>query len=160
MISKIKLVADSSTVVRVLNLIKIIGMKGFVLFLVFTWITFSSQAQDASGQQGPLIAWEKLTHDFGDIVQGEKVEYTFRFTNSGNQPLVITNVEVTCGCTTPKGWPRDPIQPGGKGDLSVAFNSAGKIGKQNKVITVTSNAVGASNQVMITVNVLEKKEAN
>ncbi|HRG78669.1 MAG TPA: DUF1573 domain-containing protein, partial [Cyclobacteriaceae bacterium] len=69
-------------------------------------------------------------------------------------------VEVTCGCTTPKGWPRDPIMPGGEGELTVAFNSAGKFGKQNKVVTVTSNSVGTTNQVMITVNVLEKKDPN
>jgi len=135
-------------------------MKRISILIVFLCISFFLTAQDASTQQGPVIKWEKLTHDFGDITQGEKVEYTFKFTNAGNQPLVITNVEVTCGCTTPKGWPRDPIMPAGKGDLTVAFNSSGKIGKQNKVVTVTSNATGAGNQVMITVNVLEKKESN
>jgi len=135
-------------------------MKRISILIGFFCIPFLINAQDTSSQQGPVIRWEKTTHDFGDITQGEKVDYTFKFTNAGNQPLVITNVEVTCGCTTPKGWPRDPIMPGGKGDLTVAFNSAGKIGKQNKVVTVTSNAAGEGNQVMITVNVLEKKEPN
>jgi Protein of unknown function (DUF1573) len=106
---------------------------------------------------GPVITWEKLSHEFGDIVQGEKIEHTFKFTNTGTAALIITNVEVTCGCTVPKGWPRDPIMPGDKGEITVAFNSTGKVGRQNKVITVTSNSVGPTNQVMIVANVLDKK---
>lgn len=119
-----------------------------------------ASAQDTKAPIGAAISWEKATHDFGDVIQGDKVEHTFRFTNTGNKDLVITNVQVTCGCTTPKGWPRDPIAPGGSGELTVAFNSAGKIGKQNKVVTVTSNSVGTLNQVMFTATVLEKKEPN
>jgi hypothetical protein len=110
---------------------------------------------------GPVITWEKSTHDFGDIQQGDKVENTFRFTNTGTEPLIITNVTVTCGCTTPKGWPRDPIAVGGKSEIIVAFNSLGKFGKQNKVITVISNAVNPeAGQVSFTANVLEKKAPN
>jgi hypothetical protein len=108
-------------------------------------------------QNGPVISWEKGTHDFGDISQGDKVDHTYVFTNTGNEPLIITNVQVTCGCTTPKGWPKDPIPPGAKGEISVSFNSAGKIGKQNKVITIVSNAAGTGNTVSFTTNVLEKK---
>jgi hypothetical protein len=136
------------------------NMRWLIVFLLGSFTILQLNAQDASSAQGPEITWEFLSHDFGDIVQGDKVDYTFKFTNTGNQPLVLTNVEVTCGCTTPKGWPRDPIMPGGKGELSVAFNSAGRFGKQNKVVTVTSNSVGSSNQVMITANVLEKSNPN
>jgi hypothetical protein len=109
-------------------------------------------------QTGPVITFEKKVHDFGDIYQGDKVEETFAFTNTGNEPLIITNVQVTCGCTTPKGWPRDPIAPGAKGQLTIAFNSAGKMGRQNKVVTIVSNAVNADgSQISFTTNVLEKK---
>lgn len=132
-------------------------MKKFVMLMAVVMSSVSLVAQSQAGEQGPVISWEKSSYDFGDIIQGEKVEHTFTFTNTGNQPLILTNVEVTCGCTTPKGWPRDPIMPGGKGELTVAFSSAGKVGRQNKVITVTSNSVGQTNQVMIVVNVLEKK---
>ncbi len=114
-------------------------------------------AQEPAAPQGAIISWETARHDFGDLVQGEKVEHTFTFTNTGDQPLVITNVEVTCGCTTPKGWPRDPIMPGQKGELTVAFDSTGKIGRQNKVVTITSNSTGTTNQVLIIINVLENK---
>ncbi len=116
-------------------------------------------AQDAN-ISGPIISWEETSFDFGDIPQGQKIEHTFSFTNSGTEPLIITNVEVTCGCTTPKGWPRDPIMPGGKSQLTVSFDSTGRIGRQNKVVTVTSNSVGTTNQVMIVVNVLEKAQPN
>ncbi|MBP9925309.1 MAG: DUF1573 domain-containing protein [Cyclobacteriaceae bacterium] len=135
-------------------------MKWLIIFLLGSFTILRLSAQDATPAQGPVITWEFLSHDFGDIVQGDKVDYTFKFTNTGNQPLVLTNVEVTCGCTTPKGWPRDPVMPGGKGELTIAFNSVGKFGKQNKVVTVTSNSVGSSNQVMITANVLEKSNPN
>lgn len=128
-------------------------MRGLI-FGMLVGMAITAWAQETPG---PVIQWEKTSHDFGDIVQGEKVEYTFKFKNAGTEPLVITNVEVTCGCTTPKGWPRDPIMPDGKGELTVAFNSTGKVGRQHKVITVTSNSKGSTNQVMITVNVLEKK---
>ena len=111
--------------------------------------------------QGPLIAWEKSTHDFGDVIQGEKVEHTFKFKNVGNQPLVITNVQVTCGCTTPKGWARDPILPGSSSEITVGFNSAGKYGRQEKVITLVSNASNSDGtQILFSANVLEKKIPN
>jgi hypothetical protein len=123
--------------------------------LLFVLISLFSFGQS---QQGPAISWDKNTHDFGDIFQGEKVEHTFKFTNTGSEPLVITNVEVTCGCTTPKGWPRDPINPGGKGEITVQFDSTHKIGRQNKVATVISNALAGNSQITFSVNVLEKKK--
>jgi len=128
-------------------------MKKYLFLIVVLGFAFQAYAQN-----GPVITWDKKTHDFGDIVQGDKVEHTFYFTNTGNEPLIITNVQVTCGCTTPKGWPRDPVAPGGKGELTVAFNSAGKMGKQNKTVTIISNASNADGGlVTFTTNILEKK---
>lgn len=132
-------------------------MRPLILITVCVLQIFLLDAQDIQPKVGAVITWEKSTFDFGDVTEGDKVNHTFRFTNTGNAPLVLTNVEVTCGCTTPKGWPRDPIAPGSGGELTVAFNSAGKSGKQNKVVTVTSNSVGATNQVVIMVNVVAKK---
>jgi hypothetical protein len=133
-------------------------MKKYLLLIVVLGFAAQGFAQQSAAQNGPVITFEKKTHDFGDIFQGDKVEETFEFANTGTEPLIITNVQVTCGCTTPKGWPRDPIMPGGKAELTVAFNSAGKMGKQNKVVTVVSNAVNADGaQISFTTNVLEKK---
>jgi Protein of unknown function (DUF1573) len=114
-------------------------------------------AQNPVEQKGPILTWETSTHDFGDIYQGDKVQHTFRFTNSGTEPLIITNVEVTCGCTVPKGWPRDPIMAGGKGEIEILFNSTGKMGKQNKVVTVVSNSSTGNSQITFSATVLEKK---
>lgn len=110
---------------------------------------------------GPMISWEKAKFDFGDIVQGDKVEHTFKFRNAGTEALVITNVQVTCGCTIPKGWGRDPIPPGEKGEITIGFNSAGKYGKQEKVVTIVSNAVNQDgSQIAFSANIVEKKVPN
>jgi hypothetical protein len=114
-------------------------------------------AQSPTEIKGPVLTWEKVEHDFGDINQGDKVSHTFKFVNTGTEPLIITNVEVTCGCTVPKGWPRDPIMPGDKGELDVMFNSTGKHGKQTKVVTVVSNATLGNSQVTFSATILEKK---
>jgi hypothetical protein len=133
-------------------------MKKYLFLVVVLGFAFQSFAQTTEKSSGPVITWDKKTHDFGDIVQGDKVDHTYYFTNTGNEPLLITNVQVSCGCTTPKGWPRDPIPPGGKGELSISFNSAGKMGKQNKTVTIVSNASNADGgQISFTTNVLEKK---
>lgn len=95
------------------------------------------------------------THDFGNIVQGDKVAYTFEFKNSGEEPLILSNVLTTCGCTATN-WPRNPIPPGGSSEISATFNSAGKSGKQNKVITVISNAANGNQRVSIISNVTPK----
>jgi hypothetical protein len=133
-------------------------MKKYLLLVVVLGLAVGAFAQSAK-VNGPVIAFEKKTHDFGQIVQGDKVEQVFKFTNTGTEPLIITNVQVTCGCTTPKGWPRDPIQPGGKGEITIAFNSAGKIGRQDKVVTIVSNAANADEaKISFTTQVVEKKE--
>jgi hypothetical protein len=135
-------------------------MKLAVLFIAFLLIEGLSTVSAQTSSTGAAITWEDNTYDFGEIVAGEKVEHTFKFSNTGSEPLVITNVQVTCGCTTPKGWPRDPIPPGKKAELVVQFNSAGKIGRQNKVVTVISNAADGNSQVTFTATVLEKKAPN
>lgn len=128
-------------------------MKKFSLFL-FLAVAVTTSAQSPAGA---VITWERPTHDFGDVVQGEKVEHTFKFTNTGNQPLVITNVQVTCGCTTPKGWERDPIEPGASSEITLGFNSTGKYGRQKKVVTIVSNAVNSEGaQLIFFANVIEK----
>ena len=134
-------------------------MKKYFFLLIVLAIAGQGFAQVATAKvNGAVITFEKSSHDFGDIFQGDKVEQTFHFTNTGNEPLIITNVQVTCGCTTPKGWPRDPIAPGGKGEITIAFNSAGKSGRNNKVVTIVSNASNADGaQISFTTNVLEKK---
>ncbi len=137
-------------------------MKKYLFLVAAFALTANVFGQTAQASKekvsGAVITFEKSTHEFGDMIQGDKVEHTFKFTNTGNEALVITNVQVTCGCTTPKGWPREPIAPGGKGEITLSFNSAGKMGKQNKVVTIVSNAANTDgSQISFTTNVLEKK---
>ncbi len=128
-----------------------------LFFILFAVAAISGSAQT----KGPVLTWEKATYDFGDLAQGDKVEHVFKFRNTGTEALIITNVQVTCGCTTPKGWARDPIAPGQSGEITVAFNSLGKFGKQNKVVTIISNATNPDGgQVSFSANVLEKKTEN
>lgn len=135
--------------------------KSWCLIIVLISLIGPAIAQTTVEKEGPIITFEKKSHDFGDITQGDKVEYIFTFENTGTEPLIITNVEVTCGCTTPKGWPRDPILPGEKGELTVSFNTAGKLGRQNKPIIVISNAANPDgNRVSFSANILEKGQAN
>ncbi len=132
-------------------------MKRLFLILMMGTAVVAASAQG----RGAVISWETATHDFGEVAQGDKVEHTFRFKNTGNEPLIITNVQVTCGCTTPKGWARDPIGPGQLGELTIAFNTAGKFGKQNKVVTIVSNAINSEGrQVSFAAEVVIKKSAN
>ncbi len=84
------------------------------------------------------IQFMEEEYNFGTINQGEVVSHTFKFKNTGSEPLVITDAKATCGCTVPK-KPTEPIAPGETGELVVEFNSAGKSGAQTKQVTVTAN---------------------
>ncbi len=132
-------------------------MKLFIFSVLFSMCVPNSSLKAQSTPAGAEISWDKNTHDFGDIIQGEKVEKTFKFRNIGTEPLIITNVQVTCGCTTPKGWTRDPINPNESSEITVLFDSTNKMGRQNKVVTIVSNAISGNNQITFSVNVLEKK---
>jgi hypothetical protein len=133
-------------------------MRKTILFFGLVLATVMAYAQQADSN-GPVLAFAEERYEFGDIEQGEKVEYTFKFENTGNEPLIISNVMTTCGCTVPK-WPREAIAPGDSGEIFVVFNSAGKRGKQNKVITVLSNASENGTKVSLTGNVVMPGDSN
>lgn len=88
---------------------------------------------------GAVLELAEDAYDFGVVKEGEQVAHEFTFTNTGTSPLIISNVQASCGCTTPE-YSKNPIAPGDEGMVKVIFNSAGQVGKQHKVVTVTSNA--------------------
>lgn len=88
-------------------------------------------------------------YNFGKVTDGEKVEYNYRFINSGTKPLIISDARASCGCTVPE-KPEAPIPPGQTGFLKVVFNSKGRIGDVHKEIMVTSNAYPAFPALQLT----------
>ena len=95
-------------------------------------------------------------YNFGTITEGEKVTYSFRFKNNGNKPLVITNATASCGCTVPE-KPEKPILPGETGFIKVVFNSQGKIGHNEKNITVTANTKPSFPYMLLKGDVIKAK---
>ena len=110
----------------------------------------------SSAANAPVMNFEKLTHDFGKIKSGDKVTYDFKFTNTGKSPLIVTDARASCGCTKPA-WPHTPVKPGDNGVINVTFNSAGRMGLQDKQITITANTVPAENMVHLIGEVLVSK---
>jgi hypothetical protein len=99
----------------------------------------ATPAQAPANPNGPSFKFEEEEFSFGKITQGESVSHDFKFKNVGKEPLVIADATATCGCTKPS-FAKDPIKPSGNGVIAVTFNSTGKMGAQDKAITITSNA--------------------
>ncbi|MCH8902722.1 MAG: DUF1573 domain-containing protein [Bacteroidetes bacterium] len=85
------------------------------------------------------ITFVKETHNFGTIEEGPKATYDFEFTNTGTEPLIITNCKASCGCTVIK-CPKEPIMPGETGTIKATYNTKGRKGGFTKTVTVNSNA--------------------
>ena len=100
-------------------------------------VTSPKSATETSKKQA-AIKFDKEEHDFGTLLQGEVVTYSFRFTNVGNMPLIISDVGSSCGCTVGD-YPREPIAPGKQGNIKVTYDSKGHHGFQSRVLTVLSN---------------------
>ena len=106
-------------------------MKKLILGIVFAiGGTFATQAQE--------ISFEKEIHDFGTFEQHGDGTYEFKFTNTGDAPLIISNSKGSCGCTVPV-WPKEPVLPGTSHVIKVKYDTK-RVGAFNKSITITSNA--------------------
>lgn len=95
------------------------------------------------------IKYEEEKFNYGVVDEGEVVTHVFKFTNVGSEPLLISNAKGSCGCTVPT-WPKEPIPPGGKGEIKVEFNTKGKPGLQSKRVTVTANTVPTETFIEVT----------
>lgn len=141
-------------------------MKRLLLASLFLGITaFAVQAQDTrttpntvkNSSTAPEFKFTSEEYNFGTIKQGEVVAHEYTFTNTGKEPIIITDARGSCGCTVPV-WPKEPIKAGESGTIKVSFNSAGKLGMQDKTVTITSNA--ANNPVILHVkgNIVKAEE--
>lgn len=99
----------------------------------------------ATGKTASL-EFKEAVHAFGIVSEGEIVEYTFHFVNTGEAPLLISRAYSTCGCTVPV-WPQEPIKPGEAGEINVRFDTHGKVGAQRKPIYVLANTLPATTTV-------------
>tara|TARA_B110000977_G_scaffold62978_1_gene85592 strand:- start:770 stop:1207 length:438 start_codon:yes stop_codon:yes gene_type:complete len=114
-------------------------MKKLILGIVFAVAgIFGAQAQE--------ISFEKDIHDFGTFEQHGNGLYEFKFTNTGDAPLIISNSKGSCGCTVPI-WPKAPIAPGASDVIKVKYDTK-RIGAFNKSVTITSNAKTEATKVI------------
>ena len=86
----------------------------------------------------PVFSWSMTVHDFGKIPLNKPASHEFRFTNSGNSPLIISSVQASCGCTVTD-YTKDPIAPGGEGFVKATYNAA-SVGIFTKTVTVNANS--------------------
>lgn len=103
--------------------------------------------EKAENMTATTASWNTEEYNWGKVTDGEIVRHTFSFTNTGSEPLQIQNARASCGCTTPN-WTKEPIAPGESGEIQVEFNSKGRVGLQNKTVTVTGNFEGGINQTL------------
>ncbi|MEM6720692.1 MAG: DUF1573 domain-containing protein [Bacteroidota bacterium] len=140
--------------------------KGFLLLGALTLVLFTSCKDDATKKiQSANVAdaakrdavatnfaamtFDKTEHDFGTINEGDIVETVFKFENTGNAPLLISQIKGSCGCTVPNDWPKEPIAPGASGQFTVKFNSTGKPNLKTNTVTVTANTEKGKDVVKI-----------
>ena len=147
--------------------------KFLMVFLVFGLISCSNpdnsdklssdlvnNPNSASGKKRsnvPEITFESTTHDFGIIMEGEKVPWIFKFENTGGADLIISSVAATCGCTATK-WSKKPIPPGGKGQIEVTFDSDNKPGPNRKNVKIMTNTTPNRTELTIIAEVYKQKK--
>jgi hypothetical protein len=112
-------------------------------------------ASEAGGEIAkPAIEFTEMRFDFGTINSGEKVNHVFKFKNTGNADLVLSQVKASCGCTTPT-YTKDPISPGDEGEIAVEFNSEGIAGQVAKDITVLANTTPTTSVLTLSGEVIK-----
>jgi len=134
---------------------------------VFIFSACSSGGKDDDGKistdlvkmdgELPVMTFAETEHDFGTIVEGEKVSYVFKFKNTGASDLVISSARASCGCTVPE-YPKTPIKPGEEERVTVTFDSKGKPGMNHKDVTIVTNCQPNTQLLKITVNVIKPED--
>ena len=147
-------------------------MKKIFLFicatLVLSGATFAQHAPQQASEpkkeepkapnpNAPKIKLIEEKYDFGTVVEGPQVTHDFKFKNEGKEPLVLSNVRASCGCTVPT-WPKEPVLPGKESTISATYNTQGRPGRFTKTITIESNADGGSKVITISGEVIKPEE--
>ncbi|MFO7789528.1 MAG: DUF1573 domain-containing protein [Bacteroidota bacterium] len=112
-----------------------------------------SADKDSNMDELPEFDFPVKEYNFGTVIQGEKVSYTFTFTNVGGSDLIINNVKASCGCTTPD-WTRKPVEPGEEGTIEIIFDSHGRSGEQKKTVKVFANTQPNTTELRVSCNIV------
>lgn len=120
-------------------------MKKLLFLTCFAALGFASQAQTSANtttaKPAEVLQLKETSYNFGKIQQGRPVTHNFEIVNIGKEPLMLDNVQASCGCTTPE-WSKEAIQPGASTTIKVGYNAAAE-GDFNKTITIHYNSVQA-----------------
>jgi len=127
-------------------------------FCVIAFMAFTPADKSAKNTGAAEISFEKDMHDFGTMKQGSDVSYKYIFTNTGEAPLIISDVKRSCGCTTP-GWTKEPVAPGKSGYVILAYDSK-RVGPYNKSVSVISNSAEHPEVILKFKGVIEVVEGN
>lgn len=100
----------------------------------------NTAGENGEYKRAPFIKFDKTTHEFGRVIEGEIVTYGFKFENTGGSDLLITKVSTSCGCTASE-YPKEPVKPGEKGVIRLTLNTSKRKGYQNKTATVLANTI-------------------
>jgi hypothetical protein len=123
---------------------------------LYFYVAFAGILSLNAQQREATISFKEEAFDFGTIKAADgSVSHVFDFTNTGSTPLIIQNVETSCGCTTPE-WTKQPVLPGAKGFIKVSFNPEGRSGQIDKTITIKSNASKPAVYLKITGSIIPK----
>ena len=115
--------------------------------------TKSSASGSSDNRAMPHIVFEEEVHDFGRVIEGEKITYAFKFANSGKADLLLTDVKSSCGCTVPE-FTKEALKPGEGGTVKITFDSSNRKGFQNKSITIISNTIPSTTVLRIKAQVI------
>ena len=139
-------------------------MRYLLTYLLFITLIASCGSNDKPGSASNVktmdsttIQWLDSTRDFGKIEEGQKLEVSFRFKNTGDKPLIVDRVQPSCGCTVAD-QSKEPVAPGAEGMVKATFNSEGHPGINHKTLSVYSNTRGSLNEVLQFVVEVEKKK--
>ena len=140
-------------------------LKIACLFALTSLFAFACHSGDKPGTAAALtdsstfttIQWlDSVSRDYGKITEGQMLDVTYRFRNTGSTPLVIGRVQPSCGCTVAE-QPKAPIAPGGEGEIKATFNSQGRTGVNHKTLFVSANTRGKQTYSLYFVVLVEKK---
>jgi len=140
---------------KILTILALLAMTATVTFAQSNQAA-EPQTEPTEQQDGPVMEFETTTVDYGNIEQGSDPFRIFKFTNVGNEPLLISNAKGSCGCTVPT-YPKDPIMPGETAEIKVRYDT-NRVGPFTKTVTLTTNAATPTKKLTIKGKVSKKAE--